>query len=59
MFYVEVHLDKAGQLVDVKVAHHGENPAVRGTFLVVLSSVEELSVFSCFFICEILSYFFE
>ncbi|XP_056627467.1 mediator of RNA polymerase II transcription subunit 1 isoform X2 [Triplophysa dalaica] len=27
MFYVEVHLDKAGQLVDVKVAHHGENPA--------------------------------
>uniref|UniRef100_A0A673FWK9 Mediator of RNA polymerase II transcription subunit 1 n=1 Tax=Sinocyclocheilus rhinocerous TaxID=307959 RepID=A0A673FWK9_9TELE len=26
MFYVEVHLDKAGKLVDVKVAHHGENP---------------------------------
>uniref|UniRef100_A0A8K9UF93 Mediator of RNA polymerase II transcription subunit 1 n=1 Tax=Oncorhynchus mykiss TaxID=8022 RepID=A0A8K9UF93_ONCMY len=28
MFYVEVQLDTAGQLVDVKVAHHGENPAV-------------------------------
>uniref|UniRef100_A0A3P8ZLN2 Mediator of RNA polymerase II transcription subunit 1 n=1 Tax=Esox lucius TaxID=8010 RepID=A0A3P8ZLN2_ESOLU len=27
MFYVEVQLDAAGQLVDVKVAHHGENPA--------------------------------
>ncbi|XP_051530421.1 mediator of RNA polymerase II transcription subunit 1-like isoform X3 [Myxocyprinus asiaticus] len=27
MFYVEVHLDKAGQLVDVKVAHQGESPA--------------------------------
>ncbi|XP_038847313.1 mediator of RNA polymerase II transcription subunit 1 [Salvelinus namaycush] len=27
MFYVEVQLDTAGQLVDVKVAHHGENPA--------------------------------
>ncbi|KAG8139947.1 hypothetical protein E2320_002725 [Naja naja] len=26
MFYVEVHLDTAGQLRDVKVAHHGENP---------------------------------
>ncbi|KAG7492268.1 hypothetical protein MATL_G00012610 [Megalops atlanticus] len=27
MFYVEVQLDAGGQLVDVKVAHHGENPA--------------------------------
>ncbi|KAM4623471.1 mediator of RNA polymerase II transcription subunit 1 [Polymixia lowei] len=27
MFYVEVQLDTSGQLVDVKVAHHGENPA--------------------------------
>uniref|UniRef100_A0A8C5D353 Mediator of RNA polymerase II transcription subunit 1 n=1 Tax=Gadus morhua TaxID=8049 RepID=A0A8C5D353_GADMO len=27
MFYVEVQLEPAGQLVDVKVAHHGENPA--------------------------------
>ncbi|XP_026864985.2 mediator of RNA polymerase II transcription subunit 1 [Electrophorus electricus] len=27
MFYVEVQLDTVGQLVDVKVAHHGENPA--------------------------------
>ncbi|KAJ3581379.1 hypothetical protein NHX12_016713, partial [Muraenolepis orangiensis] len=27
MFYVEVQLEAAGQLVDVKVAHHGENPA--------------------------------
>uniref|UniRef100_A0A3Q2QRB4 Mediator of RNA polymerase II transcription subunit 1 n=1 Tax=Fundulus heteroclitus TaxID=8078 RepID=A0A3Q2QRB4_FUNHE len=26
MFYVEVQLDTAGQLVDVKVAHQGENP---------------------------------
>uniref|UniRef100_A0A8C9WRH9 Mediator of RNA polymerase II transcription subunit 1 n=1 Tax=Scleropages formosus TaxID=113540 RepID=A0A8C9WRH9_SCLFO len=26
MFYVEVQLDSGGQLVDVKVAHHGENP---------------------------------
>uniref|UniRef100_A0A8D2Q4H8 Mediator of RNA polymerase II transcription subunit 1 n=1 Tax=Varanus komodoensis TaxID=61221 RepID=A0A8D2Q4H8_VARKO len=26
MFYVEVHLDPTGQLCDVKVAHHGENP---------------------------------
>ncbi|XP_037133931.1 mediator of RNA polymerase II transcription subunit 1 [Syngnathus acus] len=26
MFYVEVQLDGAGQLVDVKVAHQGENP---------------------------------
>uniref|UniRef100_G3R077 Mediator of RNA polymerase II transcription subunit 1 n=1 Tax=Gorilla gorilla gorilla TaxID=9595 RepID=G3R077_GORGO len=26
MFYVEVQLDPAGQLCDVKVAHHGENP---------------------------------
>ncbi|KAF7665401.1 hypothetical protein LDENG_00143990 [Lucifuga dentata] len=26
MFYVEVQLDSSGQLVDVKVAHHGENP---------------------------------
>uniref|UniRef100_A0A670YQW2 Mediator of RNA polymerase II transcription subunit 1 n=1 Tax=Pseudonaja textilis TaxID=8673 RepID=A0A670YQW2_PSETE len=26
MFYVEVHLDTTGQLRDVKVAHHGENP---------------------------------
>ncbi|TRY59409.1 hypothetical protein DNTS_004313 [Danionella cerebrum] len=26
MFYVEVHMDKSGKLVDVKVAHHGENP---------------------------------
>ena len=31
MFYVEVQLDTAGQLVDVKVAHHGENPAVSTT----------------------------
>ena len=31
MFYVEVHLDTSGQLVDVKVAHHGENPAVSTT----------------------------
>lgn len=28
MYYVEVQLDAGGQLVDVKVAHHGENPAV-------------------------------
>lgn len=28
MFYVEVQLDTIGQLIDVKVAHHGENPAV-------------------------------
>lgn len=28
MFYVEVQLDPAGQLCDVKVAHHGENPMV-------------------------------
>uniref|UniRef100_A0A2K5LS92 Mediator of RNA polymerase II transcription subunit 1 n=1 Tax=Cercocebus atys TaxID=9531 RepID=A0A2K5LS92_CERAT len=28
MFYVEVQLDPAGQLCDVKVAHHGENPVV-------------------------------
>ncbi|XP_027014865.2 mediator of RNA polymerase II transcription subunit 1 [Tachysurus fulvidraco] len=27
MFYVEVQLDTMGQLIDVKVAHHGENPA--------------------------------
>ncbi|KAM9462396.1 mediator of RNA polymerase II transcription subunit 1 [Clarias gariepinus] len=27
MFYVEVQLDNMGQLIDVKVAHHGENPA--------------------------------
>ncbi|XP_076008153.1 mediator of RNA polymerase II transcription subunit 1 [Genypterus blacodes] len=26
MFYVEVQLDTGGELVDVKVAHHGENP---------------------------------
>lgn len=26
MFYVEVHMDKSGKLMDVKVAHHGENP---------------------------------
>uniref|UniRef100_A0A8C5E5R1 Mediator of RNA polymerase II transcription subunit 1 n=1 Tax=Gouania willdenowi TaxID=441366 RepID=A0A8C5E5R1_GOUWI len=26
MFYVEVQLDSSGQLVDVKVAHQGENP---------------------------------
>ncbi|XP_035517561.1 mediator of RNA polymerase II transcription subunit 1 [Morone saxatilis] len=26
MFYVEVQLDTSGQLVDVKVAHQGENP---------------------------------
>ncbi|CAK6956668.1 mediator of RNA polymerase II transcription subunit 1 [Scomber scombrus] len=26
MFYVEVQLDTAGQLMDVKVAHQGENP---------------------------------
>ncbi|KAM8877277.1 mediator of RNA polymerase II transcription subunit 1 [Synchiropus picturatus] len=26
MFYVEVQLDSCGQLVDVKVAHQGENP---------------------------------
>uniref|UniRef100_A0A674MV46 Mediator of RNA polymerase II transcription subunit 1 n=1 Tax=Takifugu rubripes TaxID=31033 RepID=A0A674MV46_TAKRU len=26
MFYVEVQLDNGGQLVDVKVAHQGENP---------------------------------
>lgn len=32
MFYVEVQLDTAGQLVDVKVAHHGENPAVSTIF---------------------------
>lgn len=28
MFYVEVQLDTVGQLVDVKVAHQGENPTV-------------------------------
>lgn len=28
MFYVEVQLDSSGQLVDVKVAHQGENPTV-------------------------------
>lgn len=28
MFYVEVQLDPTGQLCDVKVAHHGENPVV-------------------------------
>lgn len=28
MFYVEVQLDTSGQLVDVKVAHQGENPTV-------------------------------
>lgn len=28
MFYVEVQLDNGGQLVDVKVAHQGENPTV-------------------------------
>lgn len=28
MFYVEVQLDNSGQLVDVKVAHQGENPTV-------------------------------
>lgn len=28
MFYVEVQLDTGGQLVDVKVAHQGENPTV-------------------------------
>lgn len=28
MFYVEVQLDSTGQLVDVKVAHQGENPTV-------------------------------
>lgn len=28
MFYVEVQLDTNGQLVDVKVAHQGENPTV-------------------------------
>ncbi|MGH0155087.1 UNVERIFIED_CONTAM: hypothetical protein FKN15_044356 [Acipenser sinensis] len=28
MFYVEVQLDSGGQLLDVKVAHHGENPAL-------------------------------
>lgn len=28
MFYVEVQLDTTGQLVDVKVAHQGENPTV-------------------------------
>lgn len=36
MFYVEVQLDNGGQLVDVKVAHQGENPTVSllivGTF---------------------------
>lgn len=36
MFYVEVHLDKAGKLVDVKVAHHGENPVVRGGLMWLL-----------------------
>lgn len=33
MFYVEVQLDTSGQLVDVKVAHQGENPTVSFFFL--------------------------
>lgn len=33
MFYVEVQLDTGGLLVDVKVAHHGENPAVSSACL--------------------------
>lgn len=31
MFYVEVQLDTMDPVIDVKVAHHGENPAVRHT----------------------------
>lgn len=33
MFYVEVQLDTSGQLVDVKVAHQGENPTVSFFFI--------------------------
>lgn len=33
MFYVEVQLDTAGQLMDVKVAHQGENPTVSMTLI--------------------------
>lgn len=51
MFYVEVQLDGAGQLVDVKVAHQGENPTVRLTptpkkFLKMLSDQNERFCFS-------------
>ncbi|ROL47992.1 Mediator of RNA polymerase II transcription subunit 1 [Anabarilius grahami] len=39
MFYVEVHLDKAGKLVDVKVAHHGENPVANAVETILRGSV--------------------
>lgn len=37
MFYVEVQLDPAGQLVDVKVAHQRENPTVSSLYCPGLS----------------------
>ena len=37
MFYVEVQLDASGQLVDVKVAHQGENPTVSLLYLPYVS----------------------
>lgn len=39
MFYVEVQLDNGGQLVDVKVAHQGENPTVSLVLLWSHSSI--------------------
>ncbi|KAG8008673.1 Mediator of RNA polymerase II transcription subunit 1 [Nibea albiflora] len=36
MFYVEVQLDTTGQLVDVKVAHQGENPTLSEARLLLL-----------------------
>lgn len=46
MFYVEVHLDKAGKLVDVKVAHHGENPVVRGRLVVIVNRIIKQFVYA-------------
>lgn len=44
MFYVEVQLDASGQLVDVKVAHQGENPTV--SLLTSISIVKLVVVFT-------------
>uniref|UniRef100_A0A3P9J2F7 Mediator of RNA polymerase II transcription subunit 1 n=1 Tax=Oryzias latipes TaxID=8090 RepID=A0A3P9J2F7_ORYLA len=65
MFYVEVQLDSNGQLVDVKVAHQGENPTVseklrnkafeefskhlKGLVDLYKLPGDKLSLFSCFY----------
>uniref|UniRef100_A0A7N8X9M9 Mediator of RNA polymerase II transcription subunit 1 n=1 Tax=Mastacembelus armatus TaxID=205130 RepID=A0A7N8X9M9_9TELE len=43
MFYVEVQLDTSGELVDVKVAHQGENPTLSKSHLIREKNFEEFS----------------